>query len=226
LRTFYQIWQLWQTTGDVVRHSATIKGQRHILIREDIDYLLNLVSDNPNYFLDELLNLLKTNRFIFVHYTTIHWELVRAGISRKKLRRIALERNEGRRAAFVERMAQYTPRQLGFLDETSKDERTLRRGFGRSKKGRRAAKKQVFVRGTRVSTEALLSLDGIVAGTAVQGSMMKDMFYSYLALNVVSDTFVFAVEFFILQYLTATKMQCFSWASKRPHHGQHKNPPW
>ena len=49
-----------------------------------------------------------------------------------------------------------------------------------------------------MTTEALLSLDGIVAGMAVQGSMTKDMFYSYLALNVVSDTIIFAVEFFIL----------------------------
>jgi hypothetical protein len=136
-----------------------------------------------------------------------------------------LETNKGRRAAFVEQMAQYTPRQLGFLDETSKDECTLSRGFGRSKKGRRAAKKQVFVQGTRVSTEALLSLDGIVAGTAVQGLMTKNIFYSYLALNVVSDTIIFAVEFFILQYLTATKMQRLSWSSKCPHHGQCKNPP-
>ena len=84
-------------------------------------------------------------------------------------------------------MAQYAPVQLGFLDETLKDERTLSRGFGRSKKGRRAVKKQVFVRGMRVSTEALLSLDGIVAGTAVQGSMTKEMFYDYLALNVVRN---------------------------------------
>jgi len=73
LHTFYRIWQLWQTTGDVVCYSTTLKRRRRILIWEDIDYLLNLVSDNPDYFLDELLNLLKTNWFISVHYTTIHW---------------------------------------------------------------------------------------------------------------------------------------------------------
>jgi hypothetical protein len=33
----------------------------------------------------------------------------------------------------------------------------------------------------------LLTLDGIVAGTAVQGSMTKEMFYDYLALNVVRN---------------------------------------
>jgi len=69
------------------------------------------------------------------------------GVSHKRLKWIAIERIEELRVAFVARMVQYAPIQLGFLDETSKDERTLSRGFGRSKKGRRAVKKQVFVWG-------------------------------------------------------------------------------
>ena len=104
-----------------------------------------------------------------------------------KSKNIALERNEGRREAFMTQMAQYAPVQLGFLDEMSKDERAPSRGFGRSKKGRRAVKKLVFLWGIRVSTEALLSLASIIAGTTVQGSMTKEMFYDYLALNAVCN---------------------------------------
>jgi hypothetical protein len=106
-------------------------------------------------------------------------------MSRKKLKRIAIERNEERRAAFVERMAQYLPEELGFLDETSKDARTLRRSFGQSQKGKCAEKKQVFVRGRRTSTEALLTLDGMIAGTVVEGSMTKATFPHYLEFIVV-----------------------------------------
>jgi hypothetical protein len=93
------------------------------------------VENNPNYFLDELLHLLETNWFISVHYTSIHRALKQAGVSCKKLQKIAIERNELRRANFVHSMSQYTPHQLGFLDETLKDERTLVRGFGRAKRG-------------------------------------------------------------------------------------------
>jgi len=85
-------------------------------------------------------------------------------------------------------MAMYTPEQLGFLDEVSKDKQTPSRRYGRSKKGRRAEKKQVFVRGCRVSTEALLTLDGIVAGMVVEGSMTKAMYMEYLEFNVVSNS--------------------------------------
>jgi hypothetical protein len=59
------------------------------------------------------------------------------------------------RAAFIERMAQYSPEELGFLDEVSKDERSIGRHYGRARKGERAKKKQPFVRGRRTSTESV-----------------------------------------------------------------------
>ncbi|KAG2039941.1 hypothetical protein BDR03DRAFT_859003 [Suillus americanus] len=51
------------------------------------------------------------------------------------------------------------------------DERTLGRHYGHSAKGKRAHKKQPFVRGRRVSMEALLTFNGIVACAVVEGSM-------------------------------------------------------
>ena len=97
-----------------------------------------------------------------LHYTTIHWELVCAGVSSKKIRKIASERNEVIIADFVHQMAQYTPEQLGFLDEVSKDERTSFRTHGHSLKGTRAVQKGVFVHGRCFSAEGLLSLDGVL----------------------------------------------------------------
>jgi len=83
-------------------------------------------------------------------------------------------------------MGQYSPEELGFLDEFSKDERTLHRRRGRSKKGNRASVKGAFVRGRRVSGEGLLTLDGIVASTVVEGSMTQDKFVHFLEHSVVS----------------------------------------
>jgi transposase len=185
-RTFFRILKLWHETGDVIAHTTGIRGRLRTLDYNDVEYLLRLIDQNPDYFLDELLYLLKTNRFISVHYVTIHRALERAGISHKKLKKVAAERNERLRADFIGRMAKYDPGELGFLDETSKDERTPTRAFGWAKKGRRATKAAKFVRGRRLSTEALLTLDGIVACTVVEGSMTKALFLEYLEHNVVS----------------------------------------
>lgn len=223
-RTFFRVLKLWRETGDVVKARALTRGGPRLLHCEDIQYLLRLIRQNPDYFLDELLHLLQTNRFISVHYTTIHRELERAGVSTKKLRRIACERDEDKRADFILRMAQYLPEEIGFVDEVSKDERTWGRRYGRSKKGRRAEKSQPFVRGRRTSTEALLTLDGFVAGTVVEGSMTKEMFLEWLEFNVVSLAIAYrryrALHWacFDISNVVA-KMYCVSGTSQRHHHG-------
>jgi transposase len=93
-RTFFRILRLWRSTGNVINDIPERHGGVRSLNHDDVQYLLRLVRDNPDYFLDELLNLLKTNRFISVHYNTIYKELTRAGVSRKRLQHIALKRNE------------------------------------------------------------------------------------------------------------------------------------
>src|SRR5437016_754774 len=109
--------------GDVVSETQSLSGRLRTLEYGDILYLQYLIEENPDYFLDELLHLLKTNRFISLHFTTVFCELQRAGVSHKKLQRIAREQDEARRIDFIRRMAQYDSGELGFIDEVSKDER-------------------------------------------------------------------------------------------------------
>ena len=184
--TWYRLYHLWKETHRVVREPAKHISSPRSLHNDDVQYLLRLMRANPDTFLDEFLHLLKTNRFISVHYTTIHRALEHSGISRKKLSRITSERDEDARAEFMLRMARYSPEELAFIDETSKDERTVSRRYGRSRRGSRAVKKAPFVRGRRTSTEAVLSLDGIVASSVLEGSMTKEKFLEFLELVVVS----------------------------------------
>lgn len=107
--------------------------------------MLRLIRQRPDWFLDELLSLLKNNRFIAVHYVTIHNVLIHAGVSLKKLKKIALEWKEDARNAFIEHISVYEPNELVFLDETLKNEKTAARSRGRATKGKRAIMKQRFV---------------------------------------------------------------------------------
>ncbi|KAI6131237.1 hypothetical protein EDD16DRAFT_1468553, partial [Pisolithus croceorrhizus] len=58
--------------------------------------------------------------------------------------------------------------------------------YGWSRKGRRANKKQVFAHGNCTSTVVLLTLNGIAAGTMVEGLRMHSRFMEWLEHNVVS----------------------------------------
>ena len=106
-RTFYRILDLWHTTGDVVRWTYGIHGRSRLLRYRNIDYLRRLLRHRPHWFLDKLVFLWKTNPFISAHYLTVHWDLVvHAGVSSKKLKKVAAER--------IRHLAPYSPEQLGF----------------------------------------------------------------------------------------------------------------
>ena len=200
--TFYRMYAIWLETGDVVRPVNGRRGRPRILHFSDVDYLKRLIQHRPNWFLDEMLYLLQTNRFVSLHYTTIHRELVRAGVSSKKIKKIASERNEAIRADFIRRMAQYAPEQLGFLDKVSKDERTSFRNRGRSFKGIRAVQKGVFVCGRHFSAEGLLSLNSIISCTVVDGSMTRARFLEYLEQSIVSHSLPgHLVVFFVTDFI-------------------------
>jgi transposase len=189
--TFFRAWRLWQETGEVAKRPSALRGRPRLLHTDDLRYLLTLIAARPDWFLDELLNLLKTNRFISVHYSTIYNALVRAGVSLKKLRIIAQERSEPLRADFIRRMAMYTPDQLGFLDETSKNERTLHRRRGRARRNARAAMKGKFVRGRRLSATGVMTIDGVIACDVVVGSMTRVRLLQFLEGEVVRiDCFI------------------------------------
>ncbi|KAF8229524.1 hypothetical protein L208DRAFT_1286090, partial [Tricholoma matsutake] len=94
----------------------------------------------PDWFLDELVDLLRENHFVSVHLVTILCELDHAGYSVKKLKWIAVEQSKEKQSTFVYHMGQYTPDQFGFLDETLKDKRLL--GDGKEEQRRERGQRE------------------------------------------------------------------------------------
>jgi transposase len=97
VRTFWRVKNIWDETGDVIRKTHGIRGRPRLLVHDDILYLVRLVKHRPDWFLEELAELLDTNRFISVHFVTIFRTLERAGYSVKKLRKLARERSPVKR---------------------------------------------------------------------------------------------------------------------------------
>ena len=92
-----------------------------------------------------------------------------------------MERNELLRSAFIAKIGEsYSPEQLIFLDESSKDERSLSRGYGYSFINTRAEKKVVFVRGKRYTVLPALTQEGIVAVDVMEGSCDKMRFREFI----------------------------------------------
>lgn len=223
--TFWCTLKLWRETGDVVTPLCATHGCPRLLLYDDVDYLVRLIEHHPTWFLDEFSEMLDSNRFISIHYVTVHRTLECAGVSYKKLQCIAKERNELHRAEFVARMAQYQSEEIGFLDETSKDKCTPGRAWGRLKCGKCAESQQPFIRGSRVSALGPLTIDGMIASALIEGSFTTMKFIEFLELTVVSVFLLPTNETMDHTDLhKASSLPAIPWKTQCPHYGQHEDP--
>ena len=103
----------------------------------------------------------------------------------KKLKKIASEQDKDQRNAFKHHMAMYEPEELGFLDETSKNEKMAAKTRGQARKGCRAIMKQHFVHSHRLKATGLLTINGIVVSKVIKGSMTKYLYLQFLKYKVV-----------------------------------------
>lgn len=175
----------YQEIGTVTRKKPFIVGRPRELHREDVNYLLSLAHHSPQKFLDEYQALLYQNRAIHISLSTIHRTFEREGISYKRIAKNAAERDPWARADFVRRVGLYPIEYLVFVDETSKDERTYFRNYGRSLKNMPCEVAAPFIRGHRFSLLPAMDMDGIFAYKVVEGSFTRDLFMEFLREHVV-----------------------------------------
>jgi hypothetical protein len=88
--------------------------------------------------------------------------------------------------------SEFKPEQLVFIDETSKDERSLSRAYGYSIKNVKVEKNIVFVRGKRYTILPVLTLDGFIAADIMEGSYNKERFQTFILTQVVCYFYLFA----------------------------------
>ncbi|KIL68989.1 hypothetical protein M378DRAFT_70483, partial [Amanita muscaria Koide BX008] len=144
-------------------------------------FLFSTIRETPDFYLDELRDLLAVNCGIRVSRTTIWRTLKAGGLTMKKLSRIALERSHEKQLEYITRISTYTPEQLIFVDESSVDRQTTYRGKAWSVCGTEAHRKAFFVCGRQFSVLPALSYnDGIMHCEIIEGSYCTETFQCFV----------------------------------------------
>ncbi|KAJ7867820.1 hypothetical protein B0H13DRAFT_1577538, partial [Mycena leptocephala] len=120
----------YHATGSVAKAAAIGRGRPRLLHNKDSHYLLKLARHSPCKFLDEYQQFLINHRHLPVHISTLHRTFERAGLSVKRVQRMASERDPIQEALFTHRISAYPAHYLIAVDETSKDDRTYARLWG------------------------------------------------------------------------------------------------
>ena len=187
--SLYRWRSIFEEHGSVNRPSFALRGRIRTLTRAVLTAVHTLYTSDPDLYLDELVLWLAAHHDIIISVSSLHENLTKAGLTRKILHKIAVERDEELRQQWREMQARDdflgNGSQVICIDETSKNESTYARRYGRAFLGERAELKDVFVRGDRYSLVAALTINGYIAVEAIPGSFDSMDFLEFIQEQVV-----------------------------------------
>ena len=181
-------WQDNYETHGHVNPPTFLRGRRPILSINVLEELHELILESPGLYLDEIGIWLALYHDVQISTTALHDNLRELGLTRKIMRRAAGERDHELRAEWMyDILNTYTAEQMVILDESSKDDRTLIRKYGRALSGIDPVLTVSLDRGIRYSILPALTLDGYIAIRAVEGSINGEEFFDFVVNDLVYE---------------------------------------
>ena len=173
-------------------------GRKRILSQGDLKFIIALLNRRHCSYVDEVQGQLRTERGVFISITTLLRALRRLHYSRKVISARALERDDLRRSAFMNRIADEVtnPDMLMFVDEAARNKKTSARSKGWSLVGKRCMQRRCFGRGERFSILPILTLDGIITYDIIPGSVTSERFLQFLR-ELVVRVFIYTSNLYI-----------------------------
>jgi hypothetical protein len=193
--SLYRWRAIFEEHGSVNKPRSSLLGPARIISRAVLTAVHILYTTDSDLYLDELVLWLAIHYNIAISVPALQQNLTKAGLTRKILHKIALERDEVLRQQWRDMQESddfvADGSQFICLDETSKNEHTYARRYGRAYSGECAELKDVFVRGDRYSLVAALTIDGYIAADAVPGSFDSIDFLEFVQEQVVCPLFAY-----------------------------------
>jgi transposase len=178
--------------GDVIPAHNPTQGRPCTLDAYQIESLVELVQQALELYLDEIQEWLAVTHDVGLSRSAIDQLLRDAGLTYKMLQKAAIERDEFHRDEFRNWVsANLVASMIVTADESSKDDHTIFRWWGRSARGDRAIVESNFVCGERYSIVAAISIDGYEAVRVVDGSVDSAEFFDFIVEDVVSNNYVY-----------------------------------
>ena len=150
-------------------------------------YILGLIYNNPALQLHEICNKIEEATSVIVSAPTICRLLRRNGLTRKKIRYVALQRCSYMRAEFIARISFYPVEQIIWIDETGCNAKDHTRKLGYEIRGETPVCHRLLVRGKRVSSITAMSIDGLLAYELTVDTVNGEAFLNFLTGTLIPE---------------------------------------
>lgn len=145
-----------------------------------------LLDESPSLYLDEIADYLAVMHEHQVNIATLARSLKDISYERKVMRTFAAQRDDQYRHNWLHWViTEFKAWHLVFVDESSKDGRTLARRYGRAMKGMSPEEVFNYDRGERWSILPALAVDGYLKLRVVEGSVDGSEFADFIINDVV-----------------------------------------
>ena len=178
--TVHNIYKRFEDTGEVGHTSQSRREVTRILGKQQELLVIGLILVNPSLYLRELCLKVHEVTFIMVSASTICRILHAHGLTRKKIKQVALQRCAEYRGDFIAEVQHYDPTQFVWIDESGCDARDHVRKYGYALRGECPVYHRLLHRGQRISAIAAMAYDGIVAVELKRGSVNGDVFLDFV----------------------------------------------
>lgn len=171
----------FEATGDV-RPKGPAKERRHLRVLDDLHehFIIGLILERPTLELKEVCREIEAATCVKVSCSTLCRLLHRYGMTRKKIRVVAIQRSDTLRGQFMAELLLFQRHTLVWLDETGSDRRNFMRKYGYAIRGDRAIEKQFVVQGQRTNAIAAISSAGVVAYQLVSHTVDGTVFFDFI----------------------------------------------
>lgn len=186
--SLYRWKKLFAEIGSTARPPSPLRGRPRIITHAVLSACLDIYQKEPEVYLDELRWHLAINHDIPISISALQKNITDAGLTRKLLHRIARERKKQQRDEYWNVINDDLAGDSDVIvvaDETSKNDHTLARRYGRAPAGMRATYSYNFVRGPGYSVGAAMSKEGYLAVKVVPGAFDSFDFFDFVAEQVV-----------------------------------------
>lgn len=192
LGTVHNHFKRFQETGDV---SPVSQSNRETSLNDHQELILvGLLFDNSALYLREVCLMIKQATGIQVSPSTVCRIIRKHGLTRKKIKQVALQRSIEQRGKFMAEVQFFRPNQLVWVDETGCDKRDQIRKFGYSLKGEPPVYTRYLHRGERISVIGAMCSDGVLAYKFIKGTVNGERFLDFIQGMLVPEMLPFDGE--------------------------------
>ena len=190
---------LWEQCVIISKGSSKLEMFRHwchhpIPARDEL-LIIGLLMENSSLYLSEVCQTIQQSIGVAVSPATVCRVIRRHGMTRKKIRQIALQRSVCKRGKFrAEILLFNSVDKFVWADETGSDRRDQIRKFGYSLRGESPVYRRLLSRGERISTIGAICTDGLVAYKFVKGTVNGEKFCEFLQGTLIPEMLPFDGE--------------------------------